>query len=264
MKVVAAALLLLAFATDAHAIAPDEHRLSTGMGLAVPDVTNLMNISTGDTPENPAGLMYRDGFSASLQVARYSGKNDTGFEGGYSGKNFGGALGFYSPGCDGCLKVTSGALGFAVSKDFLIGARYATTDQTPQYGAGLLVNAAGKHRVGATVNLVKPATPNNDTLQYGVGYGYVTKETTLSLEVSGHKADASDDAYNKIMQIALGFQKRVDVLQLGVTYKRSLNSTADPVPEVIWLGGGFNGQNWHLGLYSNMNQQFMVTISGLF
>ncbi len=251
-------------AASAHAVAPEEQRLSVGMGIAAPDVVNLVNISLGDTAQNPAGAMYQDGFVGNLQAARYTGKNDFGFEAGYSGKTVGAKIGNYAPACDGCKSTLGADVGFEISKDFFIGARYAKTDETPSYGAGLLINAASKHRGGVTISMTRPSTPKSDTLNYGVGYAYVTKETTFSLELTGRKADAGDDAYNKIMQAAVGFQKRVDVLQLGVTYQRALNSTADPVPENIWVAGGFNGESWHIGISGNMNRDFMATLAGFF
>jgi len=247
----------------AHAVSPEEQRLLTGLGAAAPDVGILVNIIPGMTFENPAGVMYQAGPRVSVQVARSAGKNDTGFEGGYSGQSLGAAVGVYTPGCDGCKGRTAGILGGAIGKDFYLGGRYQTENSIATYGGGLLVNASGKHRVGAMFSYQNPPTPNSSVTAYTGGYAYVTKENTIAVELAGQKLEA-DPTSSKYMLFSLGYQKRVESLQASINYVRTLNTTADPVPESFWAGIGFNGESWHLGAYTNFKQPFMLVLSGFF
>lgn len=255
---------LLIFPARAHANTPEEQRLATGLGAAAPDVGSLVNIIPGMTFENPAGVMYQAGPRISLQVARNAGKNDTGFEGGYSGQSLGAAVGYYAPGCDGCKGRTALDAGTSFGgKDFYLGARYQTENSQTTYGAGALVNATGKHRLGLVLSYLKPDTPNSTVTAYTGGYAYVTKDNTIALELAGQKSEA-DEAASKLMYFSLGFQKRVESLQASINYVRTLGSSADPVPENFWAGIGFNGETWHLAAYTNFKQPFMLVLSGFF
>ncbi|MGZ3721383.1 MAG: hypothetical protein ACXVA9_00550, partial [Bdellovibrionales bacterium] len=102
-----------------------ENRLAVGQGIASPNVTSLVNFGRGFTVENPAGVMYQDGFRVSLQAARKV-DTDIGYEGGYSGKDYGMAVGMMQPGCAGCKSTTAGILGANLGKNVALGLRYQT------------------------------------------------------------------------------------------------------------------------------------------
>ncbi|HEX4923235.1 MAG TPA: hypothetical protein VFV50_04085, partial [Bdellovibrionales bacterium] len=94
MKHLLIVFLFIAFTTPASAVAPDEHRLATGQGIAAPSVSNLVNVSRGYTSENPAGVIYQQGFRASLQASK-NGDSDLGLEAGYSNDSLGFAAGTF-------------------------------------------------------------------------------------------------------------------------------------------------------------------------
>jgi hypothetical protein len=253
-------LLLLLVPTVAFAKTPEESRLATGLGIAAPDVSSIVNFTTGYTTENPAGVLFQEEYRASLQLVREGGINDVGVEAGAAGKTFGIALGLLQPGCNACLSTMGVMLGAAVTKDFNVGASYQTSNSIATYGGGILYNPTGTHRLGVVADYYNPPTPNTQITTYSGGYAYVTKSSTIAVELAGQKNDA-DPIASKLNLLSLGFQKRVESLQLSVNYQRTLNSTAAVTPEFFWLGGGFNGETWHLGVYSNMHKQFMAVLS---
>src|SRR5512135_2240588 len=77
---------------------PQQYLVATGQGIAVPNVSSLINLGRGFLAvENPAGVMYQGGFRGSAEAIK-DGTTNTGFEAGYSGRSYGIAAGNLSTG----------------------------------------------------------------------------------------------------------------------------------------------------------------------
>lgn len=249
----------------AFAKAPEENRLGLGFGVASPNVGSFMNIATSFTPQNPAGAMYIDGYAASVQIARNAGLNDTGFEGGLANDEFGAAIGFYGPGCDACVSHLAGSVAASIIKKKVhVGLRYAKVDTMPTYSTGALFNASDRHRFGLTVAYTSPIAPKTNTLAYTGGYAFVSKSQSIAVELSKRDDEAAAPESNAEIRASVGYQKRVESLQVSVNYMRTLNSTAPIAPEGFWIGGGFNGETWNLAVYTGYTTQFLAVFSGYF
>jgi hypothetical protein len=256
-------LILLFFPLTIWAAAAPENRLATGQGIAAPNVTMLVNLSRGFTDENPAGVMYQDGFTASALMAKNV-DTDTAFEAGYSGKTFGGAVGMLAPGCTGCKATTAGILGMSFEKTASIGVRYQTQNNVATYGGGVIFNPEGTHRFGINADRYAPAAPAYSATSYGAGYAYVTKATTIALEISKKEnADPAATTANKIMTASLGFQKRVDPLMVSIAYETRMSDTAKP-NDLMWMGAGFDSTNWNLQVFVNYRQEMMAVLGAYY
>jgi hypothetical protein len=251
--------LSLLVSSFALAKAPDEHRLATGLGIAAPNVASIVNITDGFTTENPAGVMYQDGFRASLEIARTGDVNDIGYEAGYAGTTFGLAAGNLAPACTGCFPTTGVMLGAEFSKAIFGGLSYQTTNSIPTYGVGFLFNASGTHRFGITYDFRNPPTPKSNTTSYAGGYAYVEKKQTFSLEIASKSDETNPGVSPGITSI--GYQRRVDSLQVSLAYLMYTNGSSK---DAFWLGAGFNGQTLHLGIYSLYHQTTMFVASAFF
>lgn len=263
MKSTLAATLFLFISNFAFAIASDENRLNTGQGIAVPGLDTLVNLGRGYTLQNPAGVMYQDGFRLTGQYAK-NGVSDTGFEGGYSGKTVGLAAGIWQPGCDDCESITGVLAGAALSKNILLGLRYMMDNEVPTYGVGLLFNSSGEHRVGLNTEMVDPEGPQNNISNHAVGYGYVTKGHTIAVDYSIQKFENSASTPDpEIKILSLSFQKRVNKLSASLSYEQRMDDPAENNDE-FWMGVGFNQKNWQLSVYAEYRQEVMAVLSGYF
>jgi hypothetical protein len=253
-------ILLVTFPLACWAVAPEENRLATGQGIAAPNVGTLVNLSRGFTVENPAGVMYQDGFRASAQMAKNL-DTDTGVEGGYSGKEYGFAAGMFKPGCSGCKPTTAGILGMNFAKSAALGLRYQTSNNIPTYSAGVLFNPSGTHRFGVNVDYMLPPSPAYSTTSVGAGYAYVSKSWTIALEASKQQFQDPTATTGKIVTASLGVQKRVDSLMASLAYESRMNDTNKPT-DLMWIGAGFDSTDWNLAFYVNYRQEMMAVLSG--
>jgi hypothetical protein len=249
-------------ATQAFGVAAEENRLSTGQGIAVPSMGNLVNLSRGYTSENAAGVMYQDGLRVSLQYAK-NGVSDTGLELGYSGDTLGIAVGTWRRGCTNCEAENAVVVGAALGKSVALGLRYEAVTNLPTYGVGLIFGTDGTHRFGLNADVNDPTGSNNNTTNYGAGYGYVTKEHTIALELS--KQDYEDPAATDptVSLLSVSFQKRVGVLSASMSYEKLLNDPSDNNDD-FWMGAGFNSTNWHLAIYADYHSEMMAVLSGYY
>lgn len=247
----------------AQANTASEYRLATGQGIAAPNVPLLTNMHRGYTAENPAGVMFQDGFSVSAGMAKNV-DTDMEFQAGYGGKTFGGAVGMLTQGCSGCKAVTSADLGMAFQKTAAIGLRYQTTNNVPTYGAGAILNQGGNHRLGVVFEREMVQSPGYSISRYGGGYAYVTKATTFTLEASKQQSDDPNaTTANKIMVVSGGFQKRVDPLLVSINYEMRSGDNSKP-NDLMWMGAGFDSTSWNLSFYVNFHQEMMAVLAAYF
>lgn len=239
------------FATPAK-----ENRLAIGQGVASPNVTSLVNVSRGYTPENPAGVLYQGGFIGNIQYVR-NGDADTGFELGYSSKSWGASAGLYSDGCDACESVVAGAIGFELAKSVWMGLRY---EDESLYGLGFMFNPEGHHRGGLVLEYDEIEGPENDIYNIGLGYAYVSNKNTFALEYSLQELE-NPSATNEIKVLSPSFSRREGKLQISIGYEMRQGDPSDNT-DSFWMGAGFSGKSWHLALYSAYKKEMMLTLSG--
>jgi hypothetical protein len=246
------ALCLLSLASRAEM--PENNLTAIGQGVASPSTTSLVNIGRGLVGvENPAGLMYISGFRLSAEVAKDT-VSGSGFEGSYSSKNYGLALGTYNPGCDGCIAHNAAILG-AAFKYANVGLRYQLVDKIPTYGLGLIFNPTGKHRFGAHVEDENPDVKDSSIMKTGFGYSYVDNEDTINIDVTQSKTSTTSTSMNSI-----GYKKKVSYLEVSMTYEMGSAGGTDK----FWMGAGFKGRTFNLAIYSQYASQLLLVLSAFF
>jgi len=262
MKTIALFLLCLSLIPAARAEAPHEHRLNTGQGIGVPGLDSIVNLSKGYTFQNPAGVMYQHGLRGTLQYAK-NGVSDTGVEAGYSSDTLGIAAGVWKPGCTNCESENGAIAGASLSKFVALGLRYRKVAQTPLYGVGFLFNTDGEHRLGLNAEMTDPEGSSNNTTAYAAGYGFVTKEHSIAIDISKLEYEDPNTPDPTIQLLSVSFQKRSGPLSASLCYEKRLNDTADNNDD-FWMGAGFNSTNWHLGIYAEYRQEVMAVLSGYY
>ncbi len=251
-------LFSILFSTIVLAAPAEENLIAIGQGVSSPNVTSLMNVSRGYTPENPAGVLYQGGFRGSLQYMK-NGDSDIGAELGYSGKTWGLAVGLLQPGCDDCEDVTSAAFGFTMGKSLSLGFRY---EDESQYALGLMFNPTGKHRLGLIGEMNDPEGPDNNINNYGVGYSYVSKKNTFAVDYSMQELE-NPNATNDIQILSPSYSRREGPVQVSLGYEIRQGDTNDN-NDRFWMGAGFGGKQWHLAVYAAYRREAMLTLSGFF
>jgi hypothetical protein len=248
------AILLCLFSPSSRADIPENNLTAIGQGVASPSTTSLVNIGRGLIGvENPAGLMYISGFRVSAEMTKDT-VSGSGFEGSYSSKDYGLALGSYNPGCTGCL-AHNAALLAAAFKYAHVGLRYQLVDKIPTYGLGAIFNATGKHRFGAHVEDENPEVKDSSIMKTGFGYSYVDNEDTINIDVTQSKTSTASTSMNSI-----GYKKKVSYLEVSMTYE--MGST--PNSDKFWMGAGFKGRTFNLAVYSQYASQLLLVLSAFF
>jgi hypothetical protein len=191
--------------------------------------------------------MYIEGLRVSAQATKETTHSGSGFEGSYSGKDYGVAAGSWNAGCSGCISQTAILLGGSF-KYLNAGLRYQKVDQTPTYGLGLLVNATGTHRLGVRVENENPDVSASSVMKTGVGYSYSNNDDTITIDAVQRKDPTTSSAMNVI-----GYKKKVSFLEVTMTYEMDTTNSVDR----FWMGAGFKGRTFHLSIYSKYNTQLM-------
>lgn len=246
-------LLITLCQFTAHAALP-ENILAVGQGVASPSTTTLVNMNRGLLgAENPAGVLYVDGFGFNFQMTKAGNTTTNGYELSVSNKEWGLGAGSYAS-CASCTaqQAVVVAGGF---KWLGLGLRYQTVGTVLTYGLGGIINQHGKHRLGVHAEQQQAEDPANQVMKTGAGYTYHGNENIFNIEMTQSKTSTTSRSMNSV-----GYKKVLNNLEVSLTYEMDVEASTDH----FWMGAGFKGSTFSLAMYAQYNTQMLAVLSAFF
>jgi hypothetical protein len=233
------------------------NKIAVSQGVSSPSSTSTINFSNGFTIENPVGVLYQDGIRLTGQFTNGN-STSIGGEAGIGNQGFGAAVGFTSFDCDGCDSRAS----LAVAGEFR-GIGFGLRFGENLYGAGVIVNPGGQHRIG----FVADVNDGNDltVTSFGAGYSYVSKSFSFSVDASNATFD-SDAIEDTLILLTPGLSFHIDFISFTVSYDIRINDDNDTSSDNdLWFGVGINtSQSWNVMVYSEYANDLAVAASFYF
>ncbi len=247
--------------------------IAVGQGVSSPTLTSTVNFSTGYTHENPIGVVYQNSWRITAEAdhdtddSNSSGNGNDGYgaEVGYGNGTAGLAAGYYTRDCDNCDGRLAASGGVVVGDAVGVGLRF----EEDLYTAGLLFNPQGMHRFGLIFEMNDSNGSGNELKSYGAGYSYVATDWTFSIDAS--KNDYENQAtYSDRVMVTPGVMVRASFLQLSLNDNIVLNnrssstSNEDETDHNFWAGVGIGGEQIHLAVYANYENDVSAALSFFF
>lgn len=245
---------------EAWANGSAENLTAIGQGISSPAATSSVNYTDGYTPENPNGVLYQNGGRLSLQYDQNNSgqSNNVGAELGYGSDKWGMALGYRKNNCSGCEGRVAANVALNID-DTGVGLRV----QEDAYALGVLFGLTGSNRFGVVLGLDETGGTGNKISTYGLGYSYVAKSFTLTLDAS--RRNHQDTTQNSnITLVTPGISVRAEPVEISLNDRIVIDDNNKTTTHQAWFGLGVNQKSWHLVGYSDYVNDIALVLSFFF